>query len=126
MREDNIKNDNFNLIKDESVIKILLMGKTGVGKTSIKSLIFENKLAKDILHLACTNEIEESHFKFMNIFSLHLLDCSSKEDYIKQYFESKKEKLFSNVNIFIFVAESENYNHRNEKDNLDDIVYFEK
>ena len=126
MKDGNENNDNFNLIKNKNFTKILLMGKTGVGKTSIKSLIFENKLAKDTLELACTNEIEESHFKFMNNLSLHLLDCSSQEEYIKKYFESKKEKLFSNVNIFIFVAESENYNHRNEKDNLDDIVYFEK
>ena len=83
MENSDKNDDDLKLIKDESFTKILLMGKTGVGKTSIKSLIFENKLAKDTLHLACTNEIEESHLKFMNIFSLHLLDCSSKEDYIK-------------------------------------------
>jgi Ras-related GTP-binding protein A/B len=118
--------DNLNLIKEKPFIKILLMGKTGVGKTSIKSIIFENKLPKDTLELACTNEIEESHLKFMKIFSLNLLDFCSKEEYIKEYFDSKKEAIFSNVKIFIFVAEPENYNQRNEKDNLDDIVYFEK
>lgn len=120
------KKDNLNLFQQNTFIKILLMGKTGVGKTSIKSIIFENKLAKDTLNLACTNEIEISHLKYMKKYSLNILDLCSREDYIKQYFESKKQYIFSNVNIFIFVAEAENYNHRNEKDTLDDIIYFEK
>jgi Ras-related GTP-binding protein A/B len=102
------------------------MGKMGVGKTSIKSLIFQNKSAKDTLNLAFTNEVEESHLRFMKNISLDLLDCCSKEDFIKQYFDTKKNAIFSNVDILVFVVEAENYNHRNENDNLDDIVYFEK
>ena len=102
------------------------MGKMGVGKTSIKSIIFQNKSAKDTLNLAFTNEVEESHLRFMKNISLDLLDCCSKEDFIKQYFDTKKNAIFSNVDILIFVVEAENYNHRNENDNLDDIVYFEK
>ena len=56
----------------------------------------------------------------------YTIDAENEEEYIKEYFDSKKEAIFSNVKIFIFVAEPENYNQRNEKDNLDDIVYFEK
>lgn len=122
------ENENLNVIKDEknSLTKVLLMGKTGVGKTSIKSIIFQNKSPKDTLELAYTNEVEESHLKFMKNISLDLLDCCSKEDYIKQYFNEKKKAIFSNVGIFVFVVEAENYNHRNENDNLDDLVYFQK
>ena len=124
MEEKNI----INIIKDEiPSIKILLMGKTGVGKTAMKSIIFHNNLAKDTLELAYTNEIEESHLRFMKILSLYLLDCCSKEDYIKQYFDSKKEKIFSKVAILIFVAELQNnIIRKNSHDNLDDIIYFEK
>ena len=120
--------ENLNVINDNKnpFSKILLMGKMGVGKTSIKSIIFQNKSAKDTLNLAFTNEVEESHLKFMKNISLDLLDCCSKEDFIKQYFDTKKNAIFSNVDILIFVVEAENYNHRNENDNLDDIVYFEK
>jgi Ras-related GTP-binding protein A/B len=120
--------ENLNVINENknAFTKILLMGKMGVGKTSIKSIIFQNKSAKDSLNLAFTNEVEESHLRFMKNISLDLLDCCSKEDFIKQYFDSKKSAIFSNVDILVFVVEAENYNHRNENDNLDDIVYFEK
>jgi len=120
--------ENLNVINENKnpFTKILLMGKMGIGKTSIKSIIFQNKSAKDTLNLAFTNEVEESHLRFMKNISLDLLDCCSKEDFIKQYFDTKKNAIFSNVDILIFVVEAENYNHRNENDNLDDIVYFEK
>jgi Ras-related GTP-binding protein A/B len=120
--------ENLNVINENKnpFTKILLMGKMGVGKTSIKSLILQNKSAKDTLNLAFTNEVEESHLRFMKNISLDLLDCCSKEDFIKQYFDTKKNAIFSNVDILVFVVEAENYNHRNENDNLDDIVYFEK
>ena len=120
--------ENLNVINENKnpFTKILLMGKMGVGKTSIKSIIFQKKSAKDTLNLAFTNEVEESHLRFMKNISLDLLDCCSKEDFIKQYFDTKKNAIFSNVDILIFVVEAENYNHRNENDNLDDIVYFEK
>ena len=120
--------ENLNVINENKnpFTKILLMGKMSVGKTSIKSLIFQNKSAKDTLNLAFTNEVEESHLRFMKNISLDLLDCCSKEDFIKQYFDIKKNAIFSNVDILVFVVEAENYNHRNENDNLDDIVYFEK
>ena len=120
--------ENLNVINENKnpFTKILLMGKMGVGKTSIKSLIFQNKSAKDTLNLAFTNEVEESHLRFMKNISLDLLDCCSKEDFIKQYFDTKKNAIFSNADILVFVVEAENYNHRNENDNLDDIVYFEK
>ena len=120
--------ENLNVINENKnpFTKILLMGKMGVGKTSIKSIIFQNKSAKDSLNLAFTNEVEESHLRFMKNISLDLLDCCSKEDFIKQYFDTKKNAIFSNVDILVFVVEAENYNHINENDNLDDIVYFEK
>ena len=122
------ENENLNIINDNKnpFKKILLMGKMGVGKTSIKSIIFQNKSAKDTLNLAYTNEVEETHIRFMKNISLDLLDCCSKEDFIKQYFDTKKNAIFSNVDILVFVVEVENYNHRNENDNLDDIIYFEK
>ena len=117
------ENNNIINIKND-LIKVLLMGKTGVGKTSIKSLIFHNKSPKDTLDLAFTNEVEVTHLRFMKNIYIKILDCCSRE--IKQYFDSKKEKIFSKVRIFIFVAEAENYNHKNEHDKLDDLIYFEK
>ena len=111
--------EKINIIKDEKTfIKILLMGKTGVGKTAMKSKKFQNKSAKDTLELAYTNEIEESHLRFMKNISLNLLDCFSKEDYLKQYFDSKKETIFSKVGILIFVDQIQNISSKNSHEIL--------
>ena len=121
------EDDKFNLKKEEKTfIKILLMGKRSVGKTSMKSLIFHNLSAKDTLNLALTNEIEETHLKFMKDIYINIIDCCSQKDFIDQYFDAKKKSMFSNVGILVFVAEAENFKGKNVQDNLDDITYFEK
>lgn len=116
--------DNQNKIINEDNLakKILLMGKTGVGKTSIKSIIFQNKTGKDTLKLCPTNEIEETHFNFLNNIPLNILDCSGKDEYFKQYFTTKKEILFTNIEILIFVTQPEN----NNKTKDDELTYFDK
>ena len=121
------KDDKHNLTKEEKTLyKILLMGKTEVGKTSMKSIIFQNQSGKDTLDLAYTNEIEETRIRFMKNINLSIVDTYSKDNYIKEYFDLKKKSLFSKVDIFVFVAEAENYNFLDLQNNLDDTTYFEK
>ncbi len=121
------KDDKPNLTKEEKTLyKILLMGKTEVGKTSMKSIIFQNQSGKDTLDLAYTNEIEETRIRFMKNINLSIVDTYSKDNYIKEYFDLKKKSLFSKVDIFVFVAEAENYNFLDLQNNLDDTTYFEK
>ena len=121
------KDDKPNLTKEEKTLyKILLMGKTEVGKTSMKSIIFQNQSGKDTLDLAYTHEIEETRIRFMKNINLSIVDTYSKDNYIKEYFDLKKKSLFSKVDIFVFVAEAENYNFLDLQNNLDDTTYFEK
>ena len=121
------KDDKPNLTKEEKTLyKILLMGKTEVGKTSMKSIIFQNQSGKDTLDLVYTNEIEETRIRFMKNINLSIVDTYSKDNYIKEYFDLKKKSLFSKVDIFVFVAEAENYNFLDLQNNLDDTTYFEK
>ena len=121
------KDDKPNLTKEEKTLyKILLMGKTEVGKTSMKSIILQNQSGKDTLDLAYTNEIEETRIRFMKNINLSIVDTYSKDNYIKEYFDLKKKSLFSKVDIFVFVAEAENYNFLDLQNNLDDTTYFEK
>ena len=98
--------------KKKSAVKILLMGKKGVGKTSIKSIIFQQQLAKDTLKLAPSIEVEEIHSKLMGNIYINLIDCCSKDDYIKKYFTTKKEKIFSKVDILIYVVDASNINDK--------------
>ena len=107
--------------KKKTAVKILLMGRKGVGKTSIKSIIFQQQLAKDTLKLAPSIEIEEMHSKLMGNININLMDCCSKDEYVKKYFTTKKEKIFSNVDILIFVVDASN-----TKDKESSLDYFKK
>ena len=99
--------------EEKNFIKILLMGNRGVGKTSIKSIIFQQQLPKDTLKLAPTNEIEEIHVKIMGNININLIDCCSKDEYINKYFTTKEKKLFSKVDILIFIADASDFNIEN-------------
>ena len=120
--EENDNPNKINLDNENLPKKILLMGKKGVGKTSIKSIIFQNNTPKGTLKLCTTNEIEETHLNFLNKIPINILDCSSREDYAKQYFTTNKKNVFSNVDILIFVIQPQNNNKIEEEENL----YFEK
>jgi GTPase SAR1 family protein len=55
--------------------KVLLMGKSGSGKSSMRSIIFSNFVAKDVRRLGATIDVEHSHAKFMGNLTLNLWDC---------------------------------------------------
>ncbi|EDN02756.1 conserved hypothetical protein [Histoplasma mississippiense (nom. inval.)] len=55
--------------------KVLLMGKSGSGKSSMRSIIFSNYVAKDVRRLGATIDVEHSHVKFMGSLTLNLWDC---------------------------------------------------
>ena len=43
--------------------KVLLMGKSGSGKTSMRSIIFANYIARDTRRLGATIDVEHSHVR---------------------------------------------------------------
>jgi len=53
----------------------LLIGKSGSGKTSMRSIIFANYMARNTQALAATMEVETSHVRFLGNLTLHLWDC---------------------------------------------------
>lgn len=55
--------------------KVLLMGKSGSGKSSMRSIIFSNYVAKDVRRLGATIDVEHSHVKFIGNLTLNLWDC---------------------------------------------------
>ena len=110
--------------KEKSFTKILLMGNKGSGKTSIKSIIFQQKLPKDTIRLAPTNEIEEIHVKIMGNINVKIIDCCSREEYINKYFTTKKEKIFSDVDILVFVIDAEE--SIKDSNRQKDLEYFRK
>ena len=55
--------------------KVLLMGKAHSGKTSMRSIIFANFLARDTTRLSPTLDVEHHHVRFLGDLLLHLWDC---------------------------------------------------
>ena len=111
---------------EKSFTKILLMGNKGSGKTSIKSIIFQQKLPKDTIKLAPTNEIEEIHVKIMGNININLIDCCSKDEYNNKYFDTKKEKIFSKVDILIFVIDAFEFIKDINSERKKSLDYFKK
>jgi Ras-related GTP-binding protein A/B len=120
MEENEIKNE-IKLEEKEEIkkLKVIISGNKGVGKTSIKSIIFNNMEPKETLNLASSEEIQEAHINYINNINIDVLELSSNPDEIKQYFSTKKEYIFSNVTIFIFVTNAQ------EQKN-DDLKFFEE
>ena len=58
-----------------STKKVLLMGRSGSGKTSMRSIIFADYLARDTMRLSPTIDVEYSHVRFLGNLHLHLWDC---------------------------------------------------
>lgn len=51
------------------------MGKSGSGKSSMRSIIFSNYVAKDVRRLGATIDVEHSTVKFLGSLILNLWDC---------------------------------------------------
>uniref|UniRef100_A0A915Q0Q5 Uncharacterized protein n=1 Tax=Setaria digitata TaxID=48799 RepID=A0A915Q0Q5_9BILA len=86
--------------------KVLLMGKSGSGKTSMRSIIFANYIARDTNRLGPTMEVEHAHVRFLGNLVLHLWDCGGQEAFMENYLASQKDQIFKNVLIYVFDVES--------------------
>lgn len=87
--------------------KVLLMGKSGSGKTSMRSIIFANYIARDTRRLAATIDVEHSHVRFLGNLVLNLWDCGGQEAFMENYFASQRDNIFRNVEVLIYVFDVE-------------------
>lgn len=87
--------------------KILLMGKSGSGKTSMRSIIFSNYIAKDTRRLGATIDVEHSQVRFLGDLVLNLWDCGGQQAFMENYLSSQREHIFRNVAVFIYVLDVE-------------------
>eukprot|EP00118_Oscarella_pearsei_P025250 m.307834 g.307834 ORF g.307834 m.307834 type:complete len:310 (+) comp42888_c0_seq1:76-1005(+) len=87
--------------------KVLLMGKSGSGKTSMRSIIFANYIARDTRRLGATIDVEHSHVRFLGNLVLNLWDCGGQEAFMENYFTSQRDNIFKNVEVLIYVFDVE-------------------
>ncbi|WKS78391.1 hypothetical protein CPCDC_6g2800 [Cryptosporidium sp. 43IA8] len=106
--------------------KVLLMGRAGAGKTSMRSIIFANYLPKDTSRLTATNNIEHSHLRFFGNMVLSLWDCGGQDIFMENYFESQREHIFRSTEVLIYVLEvRKDYSSKHAtKDIEQDFAYF--
>jgi len=93
------------------------MGKSGSGKTSMRSIIFANYIARDTTRLAATIDVEHSHVRFLGNLALNLWDCGVQEAFMKDYFSSQRDHIFRNVEVLIYVFDVESHG---QKDDMSD------
>jgi Ras-related GTP-binding protein A/B len=87
--------------------KVLLMGKSGSGKSSMRSIIFSNYIARDTRRLGATIDIDLSHVKFLGNLTLNLWDCGGQEAFMENYLSQQRVHVFSNVGVVIYVFDIE-------------------
>ncbi|KAI9009722.1 ras-related GTP-binding protein A-like protein [Gaertneriomyces semiglobifer] len=94
--------------------KVLLMGKSGSGKTSMRSIIFANYIARDTRRLGATIDVEHSNVRFLGNLVLNLWDCGGQEVFMENYLDSQRDHIFRNVEVLIYVFDVESREY--EKD----------
>ncbi|KAG2185271.1 hypothetical protein INT44_002061 [Umbelopsis vinacea] len=112
--------------------KVLLMGKSGSGKTSMRSIIFSNYIARDTRRLGATIDVESSSVKFLGNLTLNLWDCGGyvhvlssqhgcqvQEAFMEHYFASQRGHIFKSVELLIYVFDVES------RDSEKDIHYYQ-
>lgn len=87
--------------------KVLLMGKAHSGKTSMRSIIFANYLARDTARLSPTIDVEHHHVRFLGDLVLNLWDCGGQDAFYESYFERDRETIFRSVELLIYVFDIE-------------------
>ncbi|KAH3903607.1 Rag GTPase GTR1 SCDLUD_001251 [Saccharomycodes ludwigii] len=87
--------------------KLLLMGRSGSGKSSMRSIIFSNYSAFDTRRLGATIDVEHSHLRFLGNMTLNLWDCGGQDVFMENYFQQQKDHIFQMVQVLIHVFDVE-------------------
>ncbi|OBZ65806.1 Ras-related GTP-binding protein A [Grifola frondosa] len=87
--------------------KVLLMGASGSGKTSMRSLIFSNNPASLTSRLGATIDVEQNHVRFLGDLILNLWDCGGQDAFMDSYLSLQQSTIFQHVGVLIYVFEVE-------------------
>ncbi|KAJ6553839.1 Gtr1/RagA G protein conserved region-domain-containing protein [Mycena sp. CBHHK59/15] len=89
--------------------KVLLMGASGSGKTSMRSLIFSNNPASLTARLGATIDVEQNHVRFLGDLILNLWDCGGQDAFMDSYLTTQRSTIFQHVGVLIYVFDVETH-----------------
>ncbi|KAJ2470469.1 GTP-binding protein gtr1, partial [Coemansia sp. RSA 2322] len=101
---------------------LVIMGRSGAGKTSMRSLIFSNYTANDTRRLGATIDVEHSTVQFMGDLNLNIWDCGGQHKYLDNYLNEQKENIFGNVEVLIYVFDLETAHREGEYSLYDECL----
>lgn len=81
------------------------MGKSGAGKTSMRSIIFASYVADDVYRLGMTMDIEHAHVRMLGNLVVNLWDCGGQDSFMESYFMFQKEQIFKGCEVLIYVLD---------------------
>lgn len=92
--------------------KVLLMGRSGAGKSSMRRIIFSNLPPSASRSLGATIAIDRTDHKFLGNLELGLWDCGGQGGYMRGYLDDKsgggrREEVFSGVGVCVYVFDVE-------------------
>ncbi|KNZ45857.1 hypothetical protein VP01_773g8 [Puccinia sorghi] len=90
--------------------KVLLMGKSGSGKSSMRNMIFANMAAADTRKLGATIDMETTPIKFLGHFALRLVDCGGQDSYMHNVLSMparNRSSVFSQIGCLLYVFDVE-------------------
>ncbi|KAJ2913211.1 hypothetical protein MD484_g7204, partial [Candolleomyces efflorescens] len=87
--------------------KVLLMGASGSGKTSMRSIIFSNNPASLTSRLGATIDVEQNHVRFLGDLILNLWDCGGQDAFMDSYLTAQRATIFQHVGVLIYVFDVE-------------------
>jgi len=83
------------------------MGRSGAGKTSMRSIIFSNHVAKDTRRLGATIDVESNQIRFLGEMRLDLWDCGGQESFLDNFLTTQRDSIFSHVHSLIYIFDVE-------------------
>ncbi|KIY67827.1 hypothetical protein CYLTODRAFT_375386 [Cylindrobasidium torrendii FP15055 ss-10] len=110
--------------------KVLLMGASGSGKTSMRSLIFSNNPASMTARLGATIDVEQNHVRFLGDLILNLWDCGGQDAFMDTYLTTQRSTIFQHVGVLIYVFDVESREMSKDleyyTDCLDGLISYSK
>ncbi|KAL1919551.1 uncharacterized protein VTP21DRAFT_2244 [Calcarisporiella thermophila] len=96
--------------------KVLLLGRSGAGKSSMRSIIFSNHAAQDSVRLLPTMDVEYTNFQFLENLMVNLWDCGGQDNFMHDHIFNHREHIFSNVTLLVYVFDVVITGHRIDRD----------